>query len=420
VSTLQLPIICSPPLTSPDRATHEPPLSYECSSSIVALAPLQPEWDRLVEALGAPVYHTYDWCRIWWDHYGAHRDARVFIFRQAETLVGIVPMCIERLRLGPISLRLARIIGADFTQAVCDLPFRTHHGACIFQELVRQLITHDGCDAILFSPLSGVSPRTALLRTLCQEPSPLVFLARDRVSTQFATIDLPDTADAYRRSLSKTQRYTLRKGWDLLTSDFAVSLDAVATPEDALTEFDEFVCMHNAQWHQQGKLGHFGDWPRSESFNRALVAAHAEMGRVRFFRLFSGNRVVARQYCFVLGNQCYWRLPARAIGPEWQQYGLGRLSVVKMLEQLVAEGVRAVEAGMGRYEYKRRLGARQHNARSILLVRNSRTARARTRLATAAAAMLDRVYYKLWYLRLAPHVPRRRRGLATTWIRSQL
>lgn len=420
MSTLQLPTSHSSPIPAPDRASDDSPLSCECFHSFAAAAHLQPEWDRLVEVLAAPVYHTYDWCRIWWDHYGAHRDARVFIFRRASRLVGIVPMCIDRLRLGPVSLRLARIIGSDFTQAVCDPPFRTCDGTAIFRQLVGRLITHEHCDAILFSPLSDASPRTAFLRTVCQHPSPLVFLARDHVAAQFATLDLPETADAYRRSLSKKQRYALRKAWDLLNSRFAVSIDAVATGADALTEFDAFVRMHNDQWRQHGKLGHFGDWPRSESFNRALVAAHAELGRVRFFRLRADDRVIARQFCFVSGNQCYWRLPARAADPQWTQYGLGRISVVKMLEQLLADGVCRVEAGMGQYDYKRRLGAQQHNVRSLLFVRNSGTARVRARLVATCAAMLDQAYYKLWYLRLAPHAPRRRHGLAPVWIRSRL
>jgi CelD/BcsL family acetyltransferase involved in cellulose biosynthesis len=420
VSTLQSPISRSSRFAPPDRASDESPISCECFDSIAAAAHLRPEWDRLVEAHAAPVYHTYDWCRIWWNHYGAHRDARLFLFRRANRLVGIVPMCIDRLRLGPISLRLARLIGSDFTQAVCDPPFPTSDGAAIFGQLVGRLIMHDHCDAVLFTPLSDASPRTAVLRHSCHHPSSLAFLARDRVTAQCASVDLPETADAYRRSLSKKQRYALRKAWDILNSRFVVSVDTVTAGADALTEFDAFVGMHNDQWRQHGKLGHFGDWPRSESFNRALVAAHAVPGRVRFFRLLADDRVIARHYCFVLGNQCYWRLPARAAGPQWTQYGLGRLSVVKLFEQLIAEGVRRVEAGIGQYDYKRRLGARHHNVRSLLLVRHSASARLRARLTTIGAALLDQAYYKLWYLRLAPHAPWHRHGLATVWIRSRL
>jgi CelD/BcsL family acetyltransferase involved in cellulose biosynthesis len=91
-----------------------------------------------------------------------------------------------------------------------------------------------------------------------------------------------------------------------------------------------------------------------------------------------------------------------------------------MLEAMILEGVSDVEAGPGRYPYKRRLGAVEHELRSILLVRDEPASRRRARLAVRLADLLDRVYYRLWYLRLARRFPAARRPLMNTWIRSRL
>ena len=52
-----------------------------------------------------------------------------------------------------------------------------------------------------------------------------------------------------------------------------------------LAYFDRFLELHAAHWAEQGKLGHFGDWPDSEAFNRDLIARMATTGRARFYEI---------------------------------------------------------------------------------------------------------------------------------------
>ena len=167
-------------------------------------------------------------------------------------------------------------------------------------------------------------------------------------------------------------------------------------------------------------LGHFGDWPGAEAFNRSLVSVMSQAGRLRLLRLRANDRVVARQYSLVFGNTCYCRLAARAVQRDWDPYGLGRLSLMKLFERLIPEGVHRVDVGTGTYEYKLRLGGEEHNVRSILIVAKRSGARRRARVFCALADAIDRFYYRLWYCRLAPRLPLRHGPLWTTWIRSRV
>jgi CelD/BcsL family acetyltransferase involved in cellulose biosynthesis len=366
------------------------------------------------------VYHSYEWCAVWWDHYGADREARVFVAEKEHRLVGILPMCIEHLRLGPVTLRLARLIGSDSTHAVCDPPLDVHSAPALLEHVITKLIIEDECDAVLFSPLADDSPRSIALREFCRQPRPAVHLLRDRVLGPYATIPLPSNIEDYERSLSKKQRYLLRRGWAQLQRESGVVVETVDDPERAVVEFDRFARLHAQQWRRQGRLGHFADWPGALEFNRSLVAALAPEGRVRFSRLVADGEVLAAEYCLLFGRRAHWRLSARDTDPRWDELGPGRLAVAKMLEAMILEGVSDVEAGPGRYPYKRRLGAVEHELRSMLLVRDEPASRRRARLAVRAADLLDRAYYRLWYLRLARRFPAMRRPLMNTWIRSRL
>jgi CelD/BcsL family acetyltransferase involved in cellulose biosynthesis len=392
----------------------------ECHASLDALAPRRRAWNTFVSSLGAPIYHSFEWCAAWWHHYGRDREARIFIAQKNGRLVGLLPMCIERLRLGPVTLRLARLIGSDSTHAVCDPPVDVDHCGPMMAGAIERLMGEDACDAVVFSPLAGDAPRVSALRAFCRQPHEWIRLVHDRIVGLYATIPLPKSIGEYERSLSKKQRYALRRGWaDLVRASNAI-VETVAEPERALPAFDEFARLHTEQWRAQGRLGHFADWPDALAFNRSLVASLAPEGRVRLTRLVADGELLASEYGLLFGRRGHWRLSARATHPRWNECGLGRLGLAKMLEAMIGEGVRSVEAGPGRYPYKRRLGADEHDLRSLLLVRNEAMARRRSQLAVRLADLLDRTYYRLWYLRVARRAPIARRPLLKAWIRSRL
>ncbi|MDY7108506.1 MAG: GNAT family N-acetyltransferase [Planctomycetota bacterium] len=412
----------SPIRVDTPRGDERPHAAFRCTchASLESLAPRRRAWNTFVSSAGSPIYHSYEWCAVWWHHYGGDREARIFIAEEDNRLVGILPMCIDRLRLGPVTLRLARLIGSDSTHVVCDPPLDVDHARAMLEAVMRRLIAEDECDAVLFGPLADDSPRSGAVREFCRRPRKDVRLLRDRVLGPYASIPLPESIEEYERSLSKKQRYRLRHGWSRLRSENGAVARTVCEPDRALAAFDRFARLHAEQWQGRGRLGHFADWPGALEFNRSLVAAMAREGRVRFCRIVAGDTLLSDEYCFLFGRRAHWRLSARRIDPRWDEHGLGRLGLAQMLQTMISEGVGGVEAGPGRYPYKRRLGAVEHDLRSMLLVRDETSSRRRAVVATRLADLLDRVYYRLWYLRLARRFPPARRPLINAWIRSRL
>ena len=105
-----------------DSTTAARQLSIRVLHSFADAESLRSAWNDLVLRSGADVYQTFDWCRLWWQYYGARRQLHLLLCFADEELVGLVPAFVETLWLGPVRLRVTKMIGADFTIQLCNLP----------------------------------------------------------------------------------------------------------------------------------------------------------------------------------------------------------------------------------------------------------------------------------------------------------
>ena len=88
------------------------------------LGGMQEEWDEFVESVGGEIFLTFDWCRIWWRHYGGKRVLRVFVFRCEGRLVGILPVFFEKIWLGPVFVDPIKLVGTDFPPVAVSIPIK--------------------------------------------------------------------------------------------------------------------------------------------------------------------------------------------------------------------------------------------------------------------------------------------------------
>lgn len=400
--------------------TRDSSLCIEVITSFEEASSLRDEWDAFVEAVGGDIYLTFDWCRIWWKYYGTGRQLRVFLCRQENRLVGLMPFFVESLGLGLLRLRIAKVLCSDFGPCIVTLLIEKEHIDAVLQETVRSLIEAEKCDAIVFAPFTRYLEE--LIRLKANAGAPLaVRLVRHRTQTIYSTFSLPSCMDDYIAALPKRQRSNLRRDENLLKRAFHISQCVMisATEPDARAEFDKFAAMHTQQWHAEDRLGHFLDWPHALDFNSDLAVEGARRGRLRLVSLFAGEDVVSIQLSYSFGSRWHWRLPARVVGPEWDKYGLGRVGLVKMLEAAIGEGVEEVEAGPGHYEYKVKLGANELPLYSALFAADKWHARLKSRVFIALADALHFFYYRIWFVKVAPKLPCKRRPLWNIWIRTR-
>jgi CelD/BcsL family acetyltransferase involved in cellulose biosynthesis len=401
-------------LEAPEAATSG--LSVERLGSLDDLDPVREEWDGFVEESGSDIYFTVDWLQAWWMHYGRGRTFEGLIVRHGDRMVGALPFSVERLRAGPFPVRLGRFVGADSTLPVFTPAIAEGFEEPVLQAALDRLLGDAGCVAVSLSPLSGESRAAAAAERVAAQRFRLVRSDSTRPHTVFR---FPGSFEEYLAGLSKSQRQNHRRYLRQLHGKHEISYRSVSG-DDAISYFDRFLKLHAAHWQAEGKLGHFGDWPASEEFNRDLIARMAATGRARFYEIAGDGRVLAIEYSFVLGDRCYWRLPARDLDPELQKVRLGRLSLAEMFRVLIEDGQTMVEAGPGSYEYKVRLGGREHPLRRVVISGPSISSRWRSALLLRWADLLHLVYYRGWFLKLAPRLGRSSRPLWGRWIRTRM
>ena len=408
-------------VTFGEAGNRNSPLKLEIETSFDDLEPMREEWDDFVEEVGGDIYLTYDWCRIWWKHYGHGRTLRIFLFRdKTNALEAIIPMFVERVWLGPVWLRIAKIVGSDFTLSICSPPVRKDFELQVYLDLLGHIFHEEKCDATGIGPLAGTYTAIESLREACLRLSDSLSVVRDGVVAPHTVFFLPQTFDDYLKSLPKRQRGNFRRDMNLLTKCFEIQVQSTVEGNQVEGEFQEFKKMHEAQWRRVKKLGHFGDWPRSEEFHSDLLRVLAPLGSVRLVALVADDDAVAHQLCFVFGDCLYWRLPARAVGEKWDRFAFGRVSLVKLIEYAIDEGLCRIEAGQGHYEYKVQLGGTEYPLRTIFLVSNQPKAKFRAKLFQILADLLHFLYYRIWFIRLSPRIRFLRRPLWRVWIRSRI
>jgi len=194
----------------------------------------------------AEIYFTKAWRTAWWSHYGksfarSRRPATLEV-RDGADVVAILPFCIERFWLGPISVRLARLAGVDPNFALLNLPVAEGYASVVFKAIFIHLTDMLKCDAISFSPISERSTHLPELRAAITTSSEVV-LCRDRSQRHHTLMDLPETAEEFLAGLSKSRRREHKRDVKRLTEIDSFETRE-STPETVQAAMDRFVAQH--------------------------------------------------------------------------------------------------------------------------------------------------------------------------------
>src|SRR5690348_2794015 len=125
------------PIAEPTRLTVELVDTFDRALRNAA------SWDALLRQYGVDLYMSFEWCRIWWKHYGGHRPLQIFFFWAENELVGVVPMFIDSIGIGPTSVRVAKMVGCDSALTLSSLLVDPRWRAHAVREIVQECITQD-------------------------------------------------------------------------------------------------------------------------------------------------------------------------------------------------------------------------------------------------------------------------------------
>jgi len=386
-------------------------LRHRIVNTFEEIRPLRSQWDDLVLRSGGDIYSTFDWCDVWWRHYGHQRSLQIHLFYRQTALIGVVPLFLDRLCLGPLQLYLLRIVGCDHSVTTCGLTVRPEDCTQVVTALVNWIEARFPEAVLHLGPFGGyVSTADSLDAAFASWKH--LRLTRDVHASQMV-FDLPPSFDAYLASLPKKKRADLRRE----EREFAAAggtCEVIQREDEVAPALDDFINLHQSYWQDEGRLGHFDDWSGSRAFHHELARRQFECGRLMLIALRKDGEMVAGEYCYAFGSRVHWILTAR------RRALSGRVGFCAMVREAVTRGAAQIDGMRGYYEYKKWLGARVVNQQAVAIAPRRAAVQMRYSLFCRAARALDFMYYRLWFSRIVPRFRLNRAPLWNSWIRTRL
>lgn len=392
-------------------------LQHAVHRTFEELGELEGEWDAYVGKNDGDLYSSLDWCRIWWHHYGEGRELEIHVFQKEGQLVGLIPTFREKLRFGIVSLRLIRLLGCDHSTTTCGLVIAADQIRPVMAAISAWLSKDNDWDMVHWAPLAGYfRHRRAIDDELQQNSGGWIVQSHENGGAHIIW-DLPETFETYLANLTKKERSNIKIARKKLAEKASI-LDCEKDPQGIDHWLNVFINQHQTQWQAEGKLGHFADWPKAESFHRALAKTLSTPGRLNLLRMDVADQPIGFQYNYRFGRRIHWLLGSRDVDSKWDAYSSGRVLHVETIERAISNDDQQIDGLRGLYDYKVRLGGKIMRLQSIALIR--RNAATKVKLARLIARLLDLFYYRIWFSRIAPRLPLRRRGLWMFWIRTRI
>jgi CelD/BcsL family acetyltransferase involved in cellulose biosynthesis len=391
------------------------------------LEPIQQKWDDFVELAGGDIFLTYDWCRIWWKYYGGGRRLQVSLFfDDKDKLVGIIPLFFERIWLGPVFVRAAKIVSSDFTGDQITIPVLSDYIKPVLQRFFESL-AGEKWDILHIGPIAGLyghydNLKDALIRSFGSSNYVL-----SKLNGNQTYVKLSESLEKQIDSLSKNQRRTIKRSYkDLLQVACDKKLPFIsnlATLDNFEEIFVGFVQMHQSHWQKLGKLGHFADWPDAHNFHFETAKVQLQKNRLRLLQIRLGDCPLGYEYDYKFGNLYYAILNARADIEQLpyldHSINIGTILYEEQVKNATKENVNYIDMMQGKDEYKLRLGGKLFPIRGLYIIPRRLPVMIRVFIFRILAGLLNIVYHKIWFRRVTLWLKLKPRPLWKIWIRTQ-
>ena len=381
----------------------------------------QQEWDDFVESVDGEIFLTFDWCRLWWKYYGENRVLKIFVFRYHDRIVGLIPLFFEKIWLGPLYAKVAKIVGSDFTMPQFSLPIKPLYMKEIGRRFTASMSEYDW-DILYLGPIAGMFEHYDDLKSTLEElfGDSHVVLCYNR--TEQTYFKLPQSWDEYLADLHRKERTKIKRHYRLVHKAFGDKTEPIVAKcamEDNLDDmFAGLVQMHQEHWQQMGKSGHFGDWPHAREFHRDMAKVQLKRDRLRLIKVTLGEWCLGYKYGYIFGRNYFDFLDARSDLKELANVGLGRIIYSEMFKDAIRKKAKYIDSMRGRYRHKLEMGGELLPTRNLYIIAQKPTTTIRIKLFRFFAGLLDLFYYRIWYHKIAPQLPLTRRYLWKIWIRT--
>ncbi len=328
---------------------------------------LRPQWDTLLQRSRAnSLFLTWEWIDAWRSVPG--RRARPFVVAvhdQADRLVGIGPFYVARLRfLHLLRLRTLRTLGdresgGEYPDWILDPDCEARAGLA----LARCMAEARGLWHCMWLPnVAGWTGASERISAACAQAGLLV---RSR-SSGFSIAALPGDFPSYLQSVSANLRSTLRRQQRRFFTGAEAAFLRCSSPADVPVFLEALFDLNHRRWSTAGQVGTFVRKPFERQFYTLFAPRAFARGWLRLYALKRGDSFVALQAGYVYEGT-FLQLQ-EGFDPE-APAGVGNVLRARVIEDLLAEGIRTYDFLGEHTEHKRRWLAEERAGHDLLVWR---------------------------------------------------
>jgi len=308
-----------------------------------SLAAAEPVWRRLEAEGHLYPFQGLGWQRAWLTHFRTLKnvDPLIVVVHHAGRAVMLVPLAIER-RYG---IRRLVFLGGSVTD----------YHAPILAPGWQAAVAAEGFASLWARILDALPPVDVIAFERMPEnvegqANPFVALAGAAPAGQAYAIRLPESLDAYRRTLRSGFVADTRRKRRRLSEIGTIRHVVAGSPEEAVATLDAMIERKVRRFAETRAPNCFAH-PEFRAFYAALC--HDDLGEARAHasRMMVGEHTVAAHWGLTHRGRFYYLMIGWS-GGEWARYSVGRVMIEELADTAIAEGHAVLDLTVGDEAYK--------------------------------------------------------------------
>ncbi len=333
-------------------------------NDIEQLEPYRLAWNVLLQNTPkASFFHTLDWLKLYWKHFGSSQILRVLIVRSEGNVIGIVPFCVHRERYQVGKVRVLTYPLSDWGMwygPIGPNPAATMHMAV--QHLHHTPRNWDMIDLRwAHAPTGRLCSTAQALAAADWQPQMAAYQEGALIRT--ADTDYPQ----YFATRSKKLRHEIRRQTRALDRCGKVTFErhrpAPASQGDGAPRWDFYEdCLRISKksWQGDSTTGNTLCHDHVREFLRDSHALAAKLGMLDIALLKLDGIAVAFQYNYQYHGEVYGL--RMGFDRDFTKQGVGKVLLSQMIEDSFERNDVSINLGGGDYQYKHRYQTHQETS----------------------------------------------------------
>ncbi len=302
-------------------------------------------------------FQSWEWVKTWVEIYGLQVEPAIFVVRDENKIIGIVPLYIENRGKWPLGGRILRFLGDQVVSTEFqDVLTATGYYSIVWWNVLHWLLSRATLDWDFFflDDMALAAPSVQILKQLSRK---LGLSFHQTVKNVLPVLDLERDWDTWVRthpnrdfiSMTRNRARRLRKKMD-------VRIQLIRSEEEFATAIEIFFDLHQKNWTARGLSGSFATEEKRE-FYRRVGRAFLKNGWLQFRLSYLNGQPATGEFGVLLDN-VYYSLQS-GYDPKFRKQNMGHFLFYEIIHTLAIEGVKRVEFLRGGEKYKFSWGARE-------------------------------------------------------------